>query len=32
MTRPATYWLLLQGAAVVAGIWAGVLVHRLVST
>jgi hypothetical protein len=32
MTRPAKYWLLLQAAAVVAGVWAGVLVHRLVST
>jgi hypothetical protein len=32
MTRLAKYWLLLQAVAVAAGVWAGVLVHRLVST
>jgi hypothetical protein len=32
MGRAAGYWLLLQLAAVAAGIWAGALVHRLVST
>jgi hypothetical protein len=32
MRRVSGYWLLLQGVAVAAGIWAGVLIHRIVST
>jgi hypothetical protein len=32
MTRAATYWLLLQAAAVAAGIWAGVALYRFLST